>query len=74
MQSEICKVDRQAYLVKSCTECNTGLIDGEPSVAVAVHRALLNTEWGLNCRKCPVFLGLTDEEWGEIIADMDGEE
>lgn len=55
MQQEVCRVEEPAYLVKSCTACNTGLIDGEPSVAVAVHRALLETEWGLDCRKCPVF-------------------
>lgn len=74
MEREIYVAERPAALIKSCTECNTGLVDGEPSVAAAVHRAIYETEWGMDCRKCPVFLSMTDKEWEEILNEMDGEE
>lgn len=61
-------------LVKSCTECNSEYIEGEPNIRAIVHKLMYSDEFGLNCRKCPVFLGMSDAEWGEIIEEMDGME
>lgn len=73
--------DVKNCLVRSCTECSRDVLeDGTVNIAGMTHRALMTktitnihgtTSW-LDCSNCPVFTGMTEQEWDNILAEIDG--
>lgn len=63
-------------LVHSCSECSMQAVDGRLNLNGILHRTMQTKQSEnssrIDCANCPITTNMSEEEWDQTLADIDG--